>query len=69
MLNNNLIGLRYTIFVIRAVCSDIFEIPIRNLGVKDVERSMPCVKHKRLILSSVVVGSTSWYSSGSDILL
>ena len=49
MLNNNLIGFRYTIFVIRAVCFDIFEILVGNLGIKDIECSMPCMKHKRLI--------------------
>jgi len=48
MLNDDFIGFRYTVSVIHAVCCDIFQILVENLGVKDIESSMSCMKHERL---------------------
>jgi hypothetical protein len=49
VLNDDLVGFLYTVSVIRAVHYDIFEIPVGNLGIKDVlEGSMSCIKHECL---------------------
>jgi hypothetical protein len=48
VLNDDLVGFRYMVSVICAVHCDIFEIPVGNLGVKDVEGSTSCVKHECL---------------------
>ena len=69
MLNDNMLRFCYMVFVIRAVRCDIFEILVGNLGIKDVERSMSCVKHERLRSIVLQPGLTSWYPSGSDMLL